>query len=86
MNRPIDSEIASSRTIVCAAKSTPSTVASNGPSVNRTVVPGLVKTLTRTTDIAIGSDSNTEARMSWRLTPAAPASRSMTALRTIGPR
>ena len=39
-------EIANSRTRVWPAKSTPSAVASNGPIVNRTVVPARVKTLT----------------------------------------
>ena len=59
-------EIANSRTRVWPAKSTPSTVASNGPIVNRTCVPARVKTLTRTTEIAIGRVSRSEIRTSRR--------------------
>ena len=47
MNSPIEVEIANSRRTVWAAKSTPSTVASNGPITKITVVPARVKTLTR---------------------------------------
>jgi hypothetical protein len=72
-NSPIAVEIAKSRTRVWAAKSTPSRVASNGPIVNRTVVPARVKTLTRMTEIAIGSVSRKEIRISRRATPAIAA-------------
>jgi hypothetical protein len=72
-NNPIEVEIASSRTSVWPAKSTPSAVASNGPMVNRTVSPARVKTLTRTTEIAIGRVSSRETRSSLPRTPASPA-------------
>ena len=85
MNRPIDSEMASRRTSVWAAKSTPSTVASNGPMVKRTVEPGRVKTLTSTTETAIGRLSRRLARRSARVTPAARAASSMPTLIAMGP-
>ena len=69
MKSPIDSEIAKRRTSVWSAKSTPSTVASNGPIWKRTVVPARVKTLTSTTEMAIGSVSSTDTR-ARRTTPA----------------
>ena len=86
-NSPIEVEIANSRTRVCPAKSTPSSVASNGPIVNRTVVPARVKTLTSTTEIAIGSVSSTEIRTSRPATPAsAAAGRTARAMIASGPR
>ena len=51
----------------------PRAVASNGPIENRTVVPARVKTLTRTTEIAIGSVSSSEIRTSRPATPATTA-------------
>jgi hypothetical protein len=72
-NSPIDVEMANSRTSVWPAKSTPSSVASNGPTWKRTVDPARVKTLTRTTEIAIGSVSRSEIRTSRRATPATSA-------------
>ena len=85
MNNPIEVEMANSRRTVWAAKSTPSTVASNGPISKITVVPARVKTLTRMTDTAIGRVSRNEARASRRSTPARHASTSMIATMTIGP-
>ena len=83
--RLIAVEIAKRRTTVCAAKSTPSSVASNGPIVNRTVVPARVNTLTRTTDTAIGSVRRSETRTSRRKTRATAAqARTMTMI-AIGP-
>lgn len=66
-------EIANSRTSVWAAKSTPSAVASNGPIVKRTVSPARVKTLTRTTEIAMGSVRRNEIRTRRPATPATTA-------------
>ena len=69
MKSPIDSEIANRRTSVWSAKSTPSTVASNGPIWKRTVVPARVNTLTSTTEMAIGSVSSSDARTRRARTP-----------------
>jgi len=86
-NRPIDVEIASSRTSVWPAKSTPSSVASKGPTWNSRVVPARVKTLTRTTEMAIGSVSSRETRTSRPATPAtAAAGRMASAMMASGPR
>ena len=84
-NSPIDDEIANRRTSVWAANSTPSRVASNGPISNRTVSPARVKTLTSTTEMAIGSDSSRDARTSRPRTPAADVSPSMMTMIAIGP-
>ena len=86
-NSPIDVEIANSRTSVWPAKSTPSAVASNGPIVNRTWVPARVKTLTRTTEIAIGRVRSSEIRTSRPAIPAATAAgRTARAMIASGPR
>ena len=78
-------EIANSRTSVWPAKSTPSSVASNGPIVNRTVVPARVKTETRTTEIAIGSVSRNEMRTSRPATPATSAPATVATMISSGP-
>ena len=85
MNSPIDNEMAKRRTSVWSAKSTPSTVASNGPIWKMTVEPARVKTLTSTTEMAIGSVSNSEIRPNGSRTPARQASPSISAMIAIGP-
>jgi hypothetical protein len=83
----MDVEIAKRRTSVWPAKSTPSAVASNGPSVNRTVVPARVKTETRTTEIAIGSVSRNEIRARRPATPATTAAgKTVSRMIASGPR
>jgi hypothetical protein len=80
-------EIANSLTSVWPAKSTPSLVASNGPMLKRTCVPARVKTLTRTTEIAIGSVSRSEIRTSRPARPASSAAgRMATPMMARGPR
>ena len=59
-----------SRTMIWPAKSTPSSVASNGPTTKRTVSPARVKTDTRATDTATGRLISKANRMSLGRTPA----------------
>ena len=84
-NRPIEVEMASKRTRVWAANSTPSSVASNGPTRTSTVVPARVKTLTRITEMTMGSDSSTDARTSRTRTPATCARDRVMAMSASGP-
>jgi hypothetical protein len=53
--------------------------------VNSTVVPARVKTLTSTTEIAIGSVSSAEIRTSRRATPATDAQARTSRMIAIGP-